>query len=237
MYLFSLGHFSLFLYITTVWFEDLRAVRNCSKNFLHSSSPFPLWRFLQWMGLKNVCLVVCLMQTVPLFILWWPNSSSSTCPFDGEDYCNSLLERLPSAQLCHLQPVQNAVTHSHPVLSKYNPLPCTFSHLFYLLWSSCLILKFAALVLKSLMVQIMAIFKKCSTNIILIDVTTSTAQESQHHILGWQIMSFAKIGLQVRNFPRKSVLNHIYLSENIKIKYTFLATFKNLFLIVQCNFY
>lgn len=89
------------------------------KILMSSSFPSPLWRFLQWMRLKNVFLVVCLMQTVPLFILWWPHSSS-TCPLDGEDYCNSLLERLPAAQLCHLQPAQNAVTHSRPVLSKYD---------------------------------------------------------------------------------------------------------------------
>lgn len=174
MYLFSLGDFSLFLHITTVWFGDLRAVGNCSKNFVSSSCPSSLWRFLQWMRLKNVCLVVCLMQTVPLFILWWPHSSS-TCPFDGEDYCNSLLERLPAAHLCHLQHVQSAVTHSRPVLSKYNHLPCTFTHLLYLLWSSCLILKFAALILKFLMVWILAIFKNSSTNIILTDITTPTA--------------------------------------------------------------
>lgn len=46
-------------------------------------------------------------------------------------------------------------------------------------------------------------------------------------------MSFAVIGLQVRNSPRKSVLNHISLSENIKIKYTFLATFFYLVLLFR----
>lgn len=87
-------------------------------NFLMSISfPSPLWRFLQGVRLENVFLLVCLVQTVPSFILGRPHSSS-TQPLDGEDYCNSLLEWFLAAQLCHFQPAQNAVTHSHTVLSK-----------------------------------------------------------------------------------------------------------------------
>lgn len=124
---------------------DLSVAGKCSENSGVQFIPFSAVEISAVDKIeKNVFLVVCLMQTVPLFILWWPHSSS-TCPLDGEDYCNSLLERLPAAQLCHLQPVQNAVTHSRPVLSKYDHPSCTSTHLLCLLWSSCLIFKVCSL--------------------------------------------------------------------------------------------